>query len=68
MLVPAAEKLSVLGVLFNSTLFPGRAPAGQVLLTVFVGGARQPELAELADEALGRHGYGRFEKTAAHYR
>jgi len=51
-LVPAAENLSVLGVLFNSTLFPGRAPTGQVLLTVFVGGARQPELAGLADEAL----------------
>jgi oxygen-dependent protoporphyrinogen oxidase len=51
-LIPAAEKFSVLGVLFNSTLFPGRAPAGQVLLTVFVGGARQPDLAALPDEAL----------------
>ncbi|HTB62719.1 MAG TPA: protoporphyrinogen oxidase [Opitutales bacterium] len=54
-LVPAVEKLSILGVLFNSTLFPGRAPAGQVLLTVFVGGARQPELAALPnDESQSR--------------
>jgi len=51
-LVPAVEKFSVLGVLFNSTLFPGRAPTGQVLLTVFVGGARQPELARLPDNEL----------------
>jgi oxygen-dependent protoporphyrinogen oxidase len=51
-LVPAVEKLFILGVLFNSTLFPGRAPAGEVLLTVFIGGARQPELAGLTDAAL----------------
>jgi oxygen-dependent protoporphyrinogen oxidase len=51
-LVPAVEKLSVLGVLFNSTLFPGRVPTGQVLLTIFVGGARQPELAAWPDEEL----------------
>jgi oxygen-dependent protoporphyrinogen oxidase len=31
--------------LFNSTLFPGRAPQGHVALTVMLGGARQPELA-----------------------
>lgn len=45
MLVPAKENFSILGTLFNSTLFPGRAPEGHVLLTTFVGGARQPELA-----------------------
>ncbi len=44
--------MSVLGILFNSTLFPGRAPTGQVLLTTFVGGARQPELARLPDDQL----------------
>jgi protoporphyrinogen/coproporphyrinogen III oxidase len=51
-LIPAVEKFSVLGVLFNSTLFPERAPTGQVLLTVFVGGARQPALAALPDVEL----------------
>ena len=51
-LIPAVEKFSILGVLFNSTLFPGRAPDGQVLMTVFVGGARQPDFATLPDEQL----------------
>jgi oxygen-dependent protoporphyrinogen oxidase len=51
-LVPAVEHRSILGVLFSSTLFPGRAPAGHVALTVYVGGTRQPELAQLAPEIL----------------
>jgi oxygen-dependent protoporphyrinogen oxidase len=51
MLVPAKENRRILGALFSSTLFPGRAPAGHVLLTVFVGG-RQPEVAALPDTEL----------------
>lgn len=45
MLVPKVEDaFSILGTLFSSTLFPGRAPKDKVLLTTFVGGSRQPEL------------------------
>ncbi|MBA3894259.1 MAG: protoporphyrinogen oxidase [Gemmatimonadales bacterium] len=44
-LVPDVERRNVLGVLFSSTVFPGRAPAGHVLLTAFVGGVRHPDLA-----------------------
>jgi oxygen-dependent protoporphyrinogen oxidase len=44
LLVPAVEPLRIFGVLFSSTMFPGRAPAGHVTLTVFVGGARNPAL------------------------
>ncbi|MEN9842150.1 MAG: hypothetical protein RL376_1950 [Verrucomicrobiota bacterium] len=44
-LLPSKEKSPLLGVLFNSTLFPGRAPAGHVALTVMLGGLRQRELA-----------------------
>ena len=44
-LFPSAEKRSLLGVLFNSTLFPGRAPKDHVAVTVMVGGARDGELA-----------------------
>jgi oxygen-dependent protoporphyrinogen oxidase len=44
-LVPECEQRKILGVLFPSSLFAGRAPAGEVLLTAFVGGERQPELA-----------------------
>jgi len=43
-LVPESEGHSILGVLFPSSVFEGRAPSGHVLLTVFVGGSRQPEL------------------------
>ena len=44
-LVPEVERRHVLGVIFASTLFPGRAPDGHVTLTAFVGGVRNPDLA-----------------------
>jgi oxygen-dependent protoporphyrinogen oxidase len=44
-LVPEVERRHVLGVVFSSTLFEGRAPEGHVLLTAFVGGVRNPDLA-----------------------
>src|SRR5258708_1690250 len=50
-LVPAVEQRSLLGVLFSSSLFAGRAPAGPVALTVFAGGIRQPETSRLAAAA-----------------
>jgi len=52
MLVPACEQRDVLGVIFASSLFPGRAPDGHVLLGCFAGGARQPDRAEWNDERL----------------
>jgi len=39
-LVPRAERRALLGVLCESSLFPGRAPAGHVLLRAMVGGGR----------------------------
>ena len=51
-LVPEKERLSILGTLFSSTLFPNRAPHGYVTLTTFVGGSRQPELARLPTKEL----------------
>jgi oxygen-dependent protoporphyrinogen oxidase len=44
-LVPEVERRHVLGVIFSSTVFPGRAPEGHVTLTTFVGGVRNPDLA-----------------------
>jgi oxygen-dependent protoporphyrinogen oxidase len=44
-LVPEVERRHVLGVIFSSALFAGRAPSGHVLLTAFVGGVRNPDLA-----------------------
>lgn len=42
-LVPAVEKCTILGALFSSSVFAGRAPDGHVLLTNFLGGLRSPE-------------------------
>lgn len=42
-LAPEVEGRYVLGCLFPSSLFPGRAPRGHVALTAFVGGAKHPE-------------------------
>lgn len=46
MLIPEAEQRKTLGVLFSSSLFPRRAPKNHQLLTCFIGGARNPALAE----------------------
>lgn len=51
-LVPRAAGLRVLGCLFMSNLFPGRAPSGHALMTVMLGGVRWPEAVELPDEVL----------------
>lgn len=51
-LVPAQEKRLILGTIWSSALFPGRAPHGYEALTTFIGGSRQPELVERDDEHL----------------
>jgi len=51
-LVPRAERLRVLGTVWNSSLFAGRVPEGQTLLTSFAGGMTDPSASALPDEAL----------------
>lgn len=51
-LVPRSSGLSVLGTVWNSSLFPGRAPEGQALLTSFVGGATNPGAIRQSTESL----------------
>ncbi len=51
-LVPRRERRKILGCLFSSSMFEGRAPEGSVLLTTFVGGAREPALAGATDAEL----------------
>ena len=50
--IPAIERRRILAVSFTHVKFPNRAPAGHVLLRVFVGGALQSPLAELSDDEL----------------
>lgn len=51
-LLPRRLGRETLGVIFSSTLFPGRAPSGQVLLTAFIGGARNPAVAGCEESAI----------------
>ncbi len=51
-LIPRGEHESLLGVLIPSNIFLGRAPAGQTLATVMIGGDRDPKAIETTDEQL----------------
>jgi protoporphyrinogen/coproporphyrinogen III oxidase len=51
-LVPFKEQRDVLGVLFLSSFLSERAPNGGALLSVFMGGVRRPELADLKDDEV----------------
>ena len=50
--IPRGEGLGASALGFVSTKFPGRAPEGHVLLRVFLGGARDPEVLDNDDDAL----------------
>ena len=54
MLVPRIEKREILGTIFSSTMFPGRAPENHVTLTTLVGGAHQSKLVDLPEGELAR--------------
>jgi protoporphyrinogen/coproporphyrinogen III oxidase len=51
-LTPEVERRRVMGVIFSSTLFPERAPAGHVLLTAFAGGTRDPDFVDADPQTL----------------
>jgi len=51
-LIPSTEKRKILGTLYDSSIFPNRAPEGHVLLRSMVGGARASELARENDTKL----------------
>ena len=50
--IPRAEGLRASALGFVSTKFPGRAPEGHVLLRVFLGGARDPDVLDGDDDVL----------------
>ena len=51
-LVPSCEKRDVLGILFPSACFEGRAPQKGALFSFFIGGVKRVELTQKTDEEL----------------
>lgn len=51
-LAPRVENRRILGTLFSSSMFDARAGENEVLLTTFVGGARNPDLPFLPEAEL----------------
>jgi len=53
-LVPSVENRRILGILFLSSFFKDKAPGGGALLSVFLGGVRQPGMIDLSDSEIRR--------------
>ena len=51
-LVPSKEKQQILGILFPSACFTGRAPEGGALFSFYLGGVRNPEMMSKTDEEI----------------
>ena len=51
-LAPRGQGLRILGTLYDSSIFEGRAPAGRRLFRTMVGGRRDPDAVALSDDAL----------------
>jgi oxygen-dependent protoporphyrinogen oxidase len=52
MLIKQSEKSPLLGVLFSSSMFDGRAPDGHVTLTCMMGGSINPHYADNDDQVV----------------
>lgn len=51
-LVPGRENKNILGVLFTSSFFEGRAPKGGALLSVFMGGTKRQDIAKMDNDQI----------------
>ena len=51
-LVPRGEGIRILGALWDSSIYAGRAPEGHALLRVMLGGAHDPGVMALDDEQV----------------
>ncbi len=51
-LVPPGEPLEILGALFETNLWPERAPEGRILIRAMLGGADRPDLLTRSDADL----------------
>jgi oxygen-dependent protoporphyrinogen oxidase len=51
-LIPRSEKYRTLGIVWNSSLFPDRAPLGQFAITSILGGATDSAIVEKSDQEI----------------
>ena len=61
-LVCRGEGVIVLGAVWNSVLFPERAPSDELLCTAFLGGSLEPGIADLGDEEVARVAHADFSR------
>jgi oxygen-dependent protoporphyrinogen oxidase len=61
-LIPEKEKKKFLGALWSSVIFDNRAPENKAAFTLFIGGARSPELFENDDDNLIQDVINEFQK------
>jgi len=60
-LIPVKEKKSFLGAIWSSVIFPNRTVNGNATFTLFVGGARDPEVGNIDKEILFKKVLDEFE-------
>ncbi|MGW8313274.1 MAG: protoporphyrinogen oxidase [Desulfuromonadales bacterium] len=61
-LIPKKEGCQLLGTLWDSSIFPARAPEGHVLLRSMMGGATNPEAIELSDAEVRKRTMAELQK------
>ena len=64
-LAPEQEKQFILGSLFSSNMFAGRAPETMILCETLVGGRRHPERRDLANDRLLEQSLANLQKILA---
>ena len=62
-LVPRTEGLRLLGTVWNSSLFPERAPEGMASFTSFLGGATDPEISTWTDDRIAATAHQELSKV-----
>ncbi len=62
-LVPGNQGLRILGTLYDSSIYPGRAPADRRLFRILIGGRRDPSAIDLNDQKLLQIALGDLRKA-----